>query len=73
LIAAAYASFIQVLAVVVPFIIIAVISIVIVRSPLDLHNGTLGLLVSVSFTLMITEIVKVASFNSLWRQRRVQS
>ena len=44
---------------VVPFIIIALVSIFIVRSPLDLHNGTLGLLVSVSFTIMITEIVKV--------------
>ncbi|CAO3696654.1 unnamed protein product [Umbelopsis ramanniana] len=48
-----------VLAVVVPFIIIALVSIFLVRSPLDLHNGTLGLLVSVSFTIMITEIVKL--------------
>ncbi|KAH8556809.1 phosphatidic acid phosphatase type 2/haloperoxidase [Umbelopsis sp. PMI_123] len=48
-----------VLAVVVPFLIIATVSIFLVRSPLDLHNGTLGLLVSVSFTIMITEIVKL--------------
>lgn len=48
-----------VLAVVVPFIIIALTAIFLVKSPLDLHNGTLGLLVSVSFTLMVTEIVKL--------------
>ncbi|KAG2179928.1 hypothetical protein INT43_003715 [Umbelopsis isabellina] len=48
-----------VIAVVAPFVIIALVAIFLYRSPVDLHNGTLGLLVSVSFTLMLTEIMKL--------------
>lgn len=59
--------YIQVIAVVAPFVIIAVVAIFMYRSPIDLHNGTLGLLVSVSFTLMLTEIIKVRTLSHVIR------
>lgn len=44
---------------IVPFIIITFVALVIKRSLHDWHHGTLGLLLSMSLTLLLTEIFKI--------------
>ncbi|KAG0377747.1 hypothetical protein BGX24_005516 [Mortierella sp. AD032] len=48
-----------VIAVVFPAVLMAVISLAIRRSSYDFHNGFLGLLLSVSLTIVVTQVVKV--------------
>lgn len=48
-----------VIAVVFPAVVMAVVSLFIRRSSYDFHNGFLGLLLSVSLTVVITQVVKV--------------
>ncbi|KAG0340562.1 hypothetical protein BG000_011690 [Podila horticola] len=42
-----------------PVLVIAVIGLGVRRSPYDVHNGILGLLVSVLLTTMVTQVIKV--------------
>jgi diacylglycerol diphosphate phosphatase/phosphatidate phosphatase len=48
-----------VLAIVAPFVIIAIVSLVFKRSWLDFHSGLLGLALSLSMTIMVTNLIKV--------------
>ncbi|KAG0311915.1 hypothetical protein BGZ97_011560 [Linnemannia gamsii] len=48
-----------VIAVVFPAVLMAAVSLFIRRSSYDLHNGILGLLLSVSLTIVVTQVVKV--------------
>ncbi|KAF9137612.1 hypothetical protein BGX30_010045 [Mortierella sp. GBA39] len=48
-----------VIAVVFPAVLMAVVSLFIRRSSYDFHNGILGLLLSVSLTIVVTQVVKV--------------
>lgn len=48
-----------VIAVVFPAVLMAVVSLFIRRSSYDFHNGFLGLLLSVSLTIVVTQVVKV--------------
>ncbi|RUS18341.1 phosphatidic acid phosphatase type 2/haloperoxidase [Endogone sp. FLAS-F59071] len=45
---------------IIPLVIITFISLGIRRSLFDLHNGILGLLLSLSLTIMVTEVVKIS-------------
>ncbi|KAG0310515.1 hypothetical protein BG000_007017, partial [Podila horticola] len=47
-----------VISVVVPVVLILLVGLGIRRSPYDVHNGVLGLLVSVLLTTMITQVIK---------------
>lgn len=47
------------IAIVFPVVVIVVIGLGVRRSPYDVHNGILGLLVSVLLTTMFTQVIKV--------------
>ena len=47
------------IAIIFPVVVIVVIGLGVRRSPYDVHNGILGLLVSVLLTTMFTQVIKV--------------
>jgi hypothetical protein len=63
--------FIQLLASVLPAVIIAIIAIFFRRSLHDLHHGLLGLLLAFALTIMVTEVVKVCIIRISNRQYHV--
>ncbi|RUS28521.1 phosphatidic acid phosphatase type 2/haloperoxidase [Jimgerdemannia flammicorona] len=45
---------------IVPLVVISCIALLIQKSPFDLHNGVMGLLLSLALTIMVTEVVKLS-------------